>query len=116
VWTGEPIVTDIFEAWASGPVSRRLYNEHAGQYSLDLVNGGNPDALTDDHKIAVRAVLTRYAHISGPSLSEISKLVGSWTAARGTIEAGRPCTMPVSKQGTAAWFQALVSSGSARRA
>ncbi|MCI4659548.1 Panacea domain-containing protein [Cryobacterium zhongshanensis] len=33
-WTGEPLFAEDFEAWASGPVCRELYEMHQGEYSV----------------------------------------------------------------------------------
>ena len=34
VWDDRPMFTARIEAWASGPVVRDLYKEHAGKYNL----------------------------------------------------------------------------------
>jgi uncharacterized phage-associated protein len=33
-WTGKPLFPEDFEAWASGPVCRELYDLHRGEYSV----------------------------------------------------------------------------------
>ena len=33
-WTGVPLFVEEFEAWASGPVCRELYELHRGEYSV----------------------------------------------------------------------------------
>lgn len=83
VWDGKPIFDDPIEAWINGPVVRSLYDKHKGKLNVSSgFFGGNPDALTDDEKETVDAVLDAYGHLDAYSLVSLTHEELPWKEAR----------------------------------
>lgn len=106
-WTEEPLFEDDFEAWASGPVSRKLYNEHASHYSVSVIAGGDSTALSENQKLIVRAVLGINYHMSGLQLGELTRMGNPWKVARKGTPEGSPSTEIVAKDSIKNYFCAL---------
>ncbi len=47
VWEDEVLFDEPVEAWANGPVVRKLYNRHRGQFRVSTV-GGDPSRLKEN--------------------------------------------------------------------
>ena len=107
VWTEEPLFEEDFEAWASGPVSRTLYNEHASHYSISVIAGGDSTALSEDQKLIVRAVLGINYHMSGLQLGELSRMGNPWKAAREGTPKDSPSTEIITKDSIKNYFSLL---------
>lgn len=98
----EPLCTEPFEAWNSGPVSRRLYEMHVGQYEMTCIPGGDSSRLSADGLNILHQLHNSYGYMSGLQLSELSRRGGPWrqayiepaegehrTQPKGLIDAGR---------------------------
>lgn len=73
---------DDFQAWAKGPVSYALFDQHRGRYTVSSWTG-DAAALDDHDRIVVDAVLKNYGALTGLQLSDITHLPGSpWALAR----------------------------------
>ena len=90
-WRDRPLFDDRFEAWASGPVSRTLYNEHVGEYSVDTIPAGNPFNLSTDHRGLVDAVIEKLGRVSGPMLGDLTQECSAWMVARGALGTEEKC-------------------------
>ncbi len=82
VWDEAPLFQEPVEAWANGPVVRRLFTSHRGQFRVDQMPGGNPDALDEDQRETVDAVLDYYGDRSSQWLSDLTHMESPWRAAR----------------------------------
>lgn len=70
--TGESLFDENFEAWARGPVSRELYREHRGAYSVSSWDLGDAGNLDEVQVAVVSAMLANYGALSGQQLSELT--------------------------------------------
>jgi uncharacterized phage-associated protein len=108
-WTEEPLFDDDFEAWASGPVSRKLYNEHASHYSVSVVTGGDATTLSENQKLIVKAVLDINYHMSGLQLGELTRMGNPWKVARKGTPEDLPSTEIVTKDSMKNYFDLLAT-------
>lgn len=82
VWDDKPLFPDQIEAWANGPVVRRLYDLHAGEFKIDSIKGGNPARLSDTQRETIDAVLKTYGPKTGTWLRELTHKEPPWRKAR----------------------------------
>lgn len=84
VWEDEPLFNNQFEAWANGPVSPTLYQQHRGMFRVDAsVPFGNSSVLSATQKETVDRVLAALKDKTGLWLSELTHSEAPWLAARG---------------------------------
>ncbi|BBY33352.1 Panacea domain-containing protein [Mycolicibacter minnesotensis] len=82
-WDGRPAFYEPIEAWKDGPVVRRLYSAHHRQWRVSEIPAGDPDALTDEEKSIVDAVMAFYGHMSFDQLVDQTHKELPWQRARG---------------------------------
>jgi uncharacterized phage-associated protein len=80
--TGEPLFGEAIEAWANGPVVRKLYDRHRGQFSLSSWPAGDEGALSGAQRATVDMVLDTYGSKDAQWLSEETHAEEPWQAAR----------------------------------
>ncbi|MEK6277010.1 MAG: type II toxin-antitoxin system antitoxin SocA domain-containing protein [Actinomycetota bacterium] len=81
-WDEEPLFSEPIEAWANGPVVRKLYNVHRGRFQIGTWPRGNADKLTKDERETIDAVLSFYGDKTGHWLSELTHSEPPWREAR----------------------------------
>ncbi|MBC7873327.1 MAG: DUF4065 domain-containing protein [Ferruginibacter sp.] len=96
VWDERPIFRDRIEAWANGPVVPALYQEHKGQFKVRKWSHGDSDALPQEAKDTVDAVLDFYGKKSSQWLSDLTHSETPWQAARGRLAPGERGTKVIS--------------------
>lgn len=82
VWDDEPLFPDDIEAWANGPVVRKLYDIHAGKFRVSKIRGGDPGRLSRVQRETVDAVLEAYGDKSPQWLSNLAHSESPWEDAR----------------------------------
>lgn len=82
VWEDQSLFGEPIEAWANGPVSPALYQEHAGRFEIDALEVGRSNQLGPEQKRCVDIVLKDYGEMSGQWLSELAHMEEPWRAAR----------------------------------
>lgn len=88
VWDDRRMFPERIEAWANGPVVRELYERHRGQFELSEWPHGDPDALDEDARDTVDAVLDYYGPKSAQWLSDLTHRENPWKEARQGIRDG----------------------------
>lgn len=88
VWDEEPLFDDEFEAWANGPVIRRLYERHRGKFKVDseLFDSGKPIQLSATEQETIDEVLDFYGDKNAQWLSNLTHKESPWLDARGDID------------------------------
>ncbi|AWT27316.1 hypothetical protein Csp1_25680 [Corynebacterium provencense] len=82
-FTDEPLVSEAFEAWRYGPVSRSLYRQHRQEREVNAIDAGDPTRLSAKGKIIVDAVVKNYGALGGIDLSDLTHKAGSpWHTVR----------------------------------
>jgi uncharacterized phage-associated protein len=82
VWDEAPLFEGRIEAWANGPVSPELYMAHRGQFLVNEIDGGNPEALSVNQKDTVGVVLRFYNQYNSQQLSDMTHMEAPWKDAR----------------------------------
>lgn len=84
VWDEEPLFDDKIEAWANGPVIRRLFIYHKGLYevSADDFSIGNAQLLNQAQRDTVDSVLGFYGDKSAQWLINLTHNETPWINAR----------------------------------
>jgi uncharacterized phage-associated protein len=78
VWEDDELFPEEIQAWKNGPVVRELYALHRGQFRVEVIANGNPEALNDDQEDVVGRVLTFYGEKSAQYLSDLTHLEDPW--------------------------------------
>ncbi len=111
VWDEQPLFDEDFQAWANGPVSRRLYDQHRGLYTVSPGSvGGDPSALNDDQRDSVEIVLASYAKLRAFELSEMTHREAPWREARGDTPPGAGSTAVIDKAIMREFYEGLLGS------
>ncbi len=95
VWDDKPLFQDRIEAWANGPVSPQLYDEHRGMYGVseNMFSDLAKAALTESQKETIDTVLNAYGGKSAQWLSDQTHAELPWQNARsGLSDSDRSCS------------------------
>ncbi len=108
VWDEHPLFDERIEAWANGPVVPDLYAAHRGCFkvSYDTVSG-NPDAIDDDGRETITAVLKFYGPQSAQWLSDLSHKEDPWRDARAGLPDGMRGNVEISLAAMAEYYGGL---------
>lgn len=113
---GKSIITDEFEAWAHGPVSRKIYDElkdisilhkeiswkDNGQYDPEVEL---QKALTQDQYDLVCDVLNEYTVLTSRQLEDLSHSESPWLEARRGVQEGDRCNVNISKKTMRSYYR-----------
>ena len=107
VWDDDALFPDEIEAWANGPVVRALYQVHRGKYRVSRMSGGKADALTDEQRETVDAVLEFYGDKSPQWLSDLTHMEAPWQSARRGVPEGVRGNAVIAKESLAEYYGSL---------
>jgi uncharacterized phage-associated protein len=82
VWDGKPLFPDKIEAWADGPVVRRLYDIHAGKFTITKVRGADSSRLGKTQRETIDAVLETYGDKTAAWLRSLTHSETPWKDTR----------------------------------
>lgn len=108
VWDEKPLFRDRIEAWASGPVVKRLYLAHRGKYDVRRIKGGNARVLTKTQKDSIDAVLKYYGNESTQWLVDLTHKEGPWREARGGLSPGERGNNVITHEAMTEYYSGLL--------
>jgi len=114
VWAEEPLFADEIQAWANGPVTRRLYSAHRLEYIVDDIAGGQADQLTPNERDTVKVVLDFYGPMSGAELSELTHREAPWRDARADTPPGARSEAVITHSAMAEYYEGLLGTAADR--
>ena len=82
VWDEKALFQERIEAWANGPVVRKLFDAHRGQFMVRRVHGGHSRALDPVQRETVDAVLGFYGDKPSQWLSDLTHTEAPWRETR----------------------------------
>jgi len=82
VWDDAIMFPEKIEAWSNGPVVRRLFDIHRGQYIVSRIPDGHPKNLTPTEKETIDSVIEYYGDKSSQYLSDLTHMEDPWRLAR----------------------------------
>ncbi len=88
VWDEKPMFPEKIQAWANGPVVRKLYDQHMGAFQVTSLRRGDPDNLTDTQRETIDAVLEEYGNRSAQWLSDLTHMEEPWDVTRKGLREG----------------------------
>lgn len=107
VWDDDQIFPEEIKAWANGPVVRELYDVHRGEYRVEKLRKGNPEALTQEQRSTVEVVLDHYGKMSPQLLSDLTHAEDPWKLARDGVPAGTRGNKIISKESLGEYYGSL---------
>ncbi len=107
VWDGDQMFDDEIEAWANGPVCRKLYEKHKGQFRIGKLPIGDASVLMENQRETVDAVLRDYGNRSPKWLSDLTHMEDPWKKARRGIPRSERGESVISKESMAEYYESL---------
>lgn len=107
VWDEKPLFDEEIEAWANGPVVRRLFSYHKGQYSISKISLGNPDALNAKQKETIDSVINYYGDKPSQWLIELTHLEDPWKNIRIGMEPTERGNRIITNESMAEYYSSL---------
>ena len=106
-WDDDALFPEEIEAWANGPVVRELYDAHRGMYRISCLPKGDADALAEDQRETVEAVLKFYGDKSPQWLSDLTHMETPWQSARQGVPEGERGDAVIGKENLAEYCGGL---------
>lgn len=108
VWDERPLFNEQIEAWANGPVTPVLYNEHKGKFVVEPGDiAGDASALDASATETVDAVLKFYGDKSAQWLSDLTHSEAPWMEARVGLSPGERCNRVIPISSMAEFYGSL---------
>ena len=84
VFDDEPLFGEPIEAWTYGPVVRKLFRKHRGEYNLreTLIGEGNPKKLNEEQRKTIDFVVRNYGPLKPRALVKLTHREPPWKKAR----------------------------------
>lgn len=82
VWDDVRLFKDQIEAWINGPVVPNIWQAFRGQTMIFSVPGGHKNALDDDNRATVRAILKTFGDYEPQLLANKTHNESPWINAR----------------------------------
>jgi uncharacterized phage-associated protein len=108
VWDEKAMFSPKIEAWANGPVVRKVFKTYQGQFKVTRALEGNKNALTEDERGTVDAILSFYGDKDGFYLSELTHRERPWMDARKGFAPGEKCDVEITKAAMRDYYGGLV--------
>ena len=109
VWDEAPLFEEAIEAWANGPVVRKLFNHHRGSYEISSMPIGNPRLLNQVQQETIDAVLEYYGDKPAQWLIELTHMEDPWKQARKGLPKLERGNRVISLDAMADYYSALPS-------
>jgi len=108
VWDDKALFSPKIEAWANGPVVRKVFKAYQGQYKVSRSVEGDKSALNADERGTVDAVLKFYGDKDGFYLSELTHRERPWMEARKGLAPGEKSDVEITKAAMRDYYGSLV--------
>lgn len=120
VWDGKPMFSEDIEAWANGPVVRKLYNAHRGCFKVtasthDSIKDACPEQLDADSVETIEQVLKFYGQKDAQWLSELTHKELPWIEARGRQADGEYSDAVITHASMEEYYSSLLDHAQAAR-
>ena len=109
VWDDEPIFDEEIEAWANGPVVRKLYETHREMFTVtpNTYANGNPSHIKDKHKETIDIVIKEFGGKSAQWLSDQTHSERPWRDARKGLDDSNRGSKTISQEAMAEYYGSL---------
>lgn len=109
VWDEEPLFEEDFEAWANGPVCRKLFDAHKGKFKISAEDFKKYEYndFTYSQRETMDIVLRDLGDKSGQWLSDLTHSERPWKEARVGCEPGESCSKIIEKEAMQEYYGGL---------
>jgi uncharacterized phage-associated protein len=107
VWDDKPLFRSAMEAWASGPVVRKVYALYRGKYRIGSIPYGNVKNLSSSQKDTILSVLDYYGNKSSQWLSDLTHMEKPWREAREGLSEGERGDKVISHASMAEYYTSI---------
>lgn len=108
VWDDMELFPEDFEAWANGPVCKKLFDITKGIFSVTADDEpGDSNNLSDNQKDTIDRVLAHYAVHDAQWLSQLTHMEAPYQQARVDVPAGISSSNIISKESMAIYYGGL---------
>lgn len=107
VWNDKPLFRNRIEAWANGPVSPTLYQEHKGKFMVVRLRIGDGRKVRSQAKATVDSVLDYYGKQSSQWLSTLTHAEKPWKDARRGLKPSNRGSVPITHAAMAEYYGSL---------
>jgi uncharacterized phage-associated protein len=104
VWDEQPLFREPVLAWANGPVTKELYDQHKGLFYVKKIPKGNPQHLSSNQKDSINQVLKGYGDKSAQWLSDLTHMESPWIEARKGLNPGERGEVEISLASMAEYY------------
>jgi uncharacterized phage-associated protein len=112
VWDEEPLFDEPIEAWANGPVVRKLFDAHRGHFKIHPGDiNGNPKKLNIVQRDTIDAILRDYGLKTSQWLSDLTHSERPWAEARQGLKPGERGNSIISLDSMAEYYEAAANDG-----
>lgn len=108
-WDDKPIFQESIEAWANGPVVRRLYEAHKGKFIVNAEDFPDADTcrLSEEHKETINSVIDAYGKKSAQWLSDQTHSEQPWLEARRGLDDSERGNREITLEAMAEYYSSL---------
>lgn len=108
VWDDAELFSEEFEAWANGPVCKKLYDATRGKFNVTAKDEpGDSNNLSENQKDSINLVLDYYAKHNAQWLSQLTHMEDPWLQARVNVPAGESSSNIITKESMALYYGGL---------
>lgn len=112
-WDGDKLFDDDFEAWANGPVCKRLFDIHKGEFTIspDKLSDYKYDKFTEDQIETMDNVIGYYNKYTPQELSDLTHKERPWRESRRDCRPGDKCSNIIPKETMQDYYAGLEDNG-----
>lgn len=109
VWDEAPLFNEHIEAWANGPVVRKLFEFHRGLYEIQQsdISIGNVANLSDTQRETIESVLKFYGDKSAQWLINLTHSEKPWIDARKGLDPNDRGCVTIKNEAMADYYSGL---------
>jgi uncharacterized phage-associated protein len=105
---GKPMFDDDFQAWAHGPVSRKIYEQHRGRNWEPLDRAKKQPKLSADIEKCLVMVFDEYGKYGAKHLEQLTHKHNPWIDARSGLPPEARCETVISKEAMRDFYGAKI--------
>jgi len=109
VWREKPLFKEKIEAWANGPVIRKLFSFHRGLYEIHAYDMaiGNANLLSQEQKSVIEDVIKFYGDKEPQWLIDLTHSEDPWRDARKGLKSEEPGENEITLEAMSLYYSSL---------
>jgi len=107
VWDEQPLFSEEIEAWANGPVVRKVFDEHRNMFTIERTSGDS-SKLSPIQKETINSVLSYYGDQPSQWLADLTHMEDPWKNARVGLAPGERSNREISNASMNEYYSSLL--------